>query len=95
MSISRGSIKRGDDTLLENIVFHILQVKGNDSRLGSWSGYFTVPVGGGDGAWTLYNEDGPFTIVLEDGRTGQINFDISDGVSVGSVINFNGTGPLK
>lgn len=95
MSLSRGIIKRGEDTLLENVVFHILQVQGNDCRLGHWSGSFNVPVGGDAAAWTLYNEDGPFTLVLEDGRTGQINFNSSSSFSVGSTIHFTGTGALK
>lgn len=95
MLTSRGQVQINDEVVLDNVIFNINQIHGNDQRLGSWSGYFTVPAGGGEGAWRLYNEDEPVFLVLEDGRTGQINFANSNGFSVGSIISFIGSGSLK
>lgn len=89
MPQSYGTIKEGDQVLLDNIlVWFEITI---DQRFGlkDWYGSFELPSG------SYIDPGGPYRLTLSDGRSGDIlisNIQISD---TGSSVQFQGSGPLK
>lgn len=66
MSQVRGTVKQNDQALLEDIEVWIFESEDPRSGLKSWSGRFTLPQG------NSIEPGGPYRLVLEDGRSGDI-----------------------
>ena len=91
--IAYGLVRTETEVLLEDVTFHISESKSFGSALDKWSGYFTVSSKYTREAILIGDSDGPFYLVLRDGRKGQFDASIEmEGVKI--IIHFQGNGVL-
>ncbi|MHC2995451.1 MAG: hypothetical protein IBV53_08135 [Candidatus Atribacteria bacterium] len=90
MPQSYGKIKEGDSTIIENIPIWIDSKKNPRSMLLEWYGSFTLPIE------KNIKPGGPYQLILDDGRTGDIIITNVERSSSGKhVVYFKGSGLLK
>lgn len=90
MTQARGSVKQNEETLLESIEVWIFEFEDSRSGLTSWSGRFTLPQG------TSIEPGGPYRLVLDDGRSGDILVTSSVISShLPTDVQFKGSGSLR
>lgn len=97
MIILRGIIKINEGIILEDATFHIVQQQNPYNEQRSWNGWFTIPATASaliDRRYKL-EEEGPFGVTLEDGRSGEFNVRSYSTLTPGSQVHFVGTGSLK
>ena len=85
MTPLRGTLKLGDQLLLENVPVSVKQSI-NKSGINSWNGSFIAPVG------MNFDADGPYTLSLEDGRSGMILISSMTINSGATLVEFQSTG---
>ena len=90
-----GVIKSGNEVLIGRTMFTISQIKASDPRQEQWSGYFIIPSGTSSHSTETLFRGRAHRLVLDDGRSGALNVVGFDGVTPGSTVWFNGTGPLE
>ena len=89
MVVLRGTILSGDEILVKHSAVYINEKTDSDSGIVRWFGSFDLPTG------THIEPGGPYRIQLEDGRSGNILvLNVQIGSISGSVVDFQGTGPL-
>ena len=88
MSRIRGSIKSGDEILLEDISLWLEETVDHRSGLKGWYGSFSLASG------QVLQLGAQYLLILEDGRSGQILLKRQQIGSGGSKVEFQGTGPL-
>ena len=87
MPQSYGKIKKGDSTIIENISIWIDFKVDPRSKLSEWHGSFKLPVE------KNIVPGGPYRLILEDGRSGNIIItNLRPNSSGRSVVIFKGTG---
>jgi len=85
-----GKIKKGDSTIIENIPIWFEFKKDSRSGLKEWYGLFKLP------NKRNISQGGPYRLILEDGRSGDIlltNIEISSSGKFD--VKFQGSGLLK
>ncbi|MBU1181172.1 MAG: hypothetical protein KKF00_03200 [Proteobacteria bacterium] len=89
MPQSYGTIKEGDQALLENILIWFEITQDQRSGLKDWYGSFELPSG------RHIEPGGPYRLTLSDGRSGDILISNIQIGGTGSSVQFQGSGPLK
>lgn len=88
MEYLRASVKEAEEVLFENLGVN-LYVRKSASGLEDWYGSFELPAGG------HIEPVGPYKLILEDGRSGDILIsDISISSDLPTLVHFLGSGPL-
>lgn len=89
MVVLRGTILSGDEILVKRSAVYINEQTDSHSGAARWFGSFDLPTG------TRIEPGGPYRLQLEDGRSGDILvLNIQIGSISGSVVDFQGSGPL-
>ena len=89
MVVLRGTVFSGDEILVKHSAVYINEKTDSDSGTARWFGSFDLPKG------THIEPGGPYRLQLEDGRSGNILvLNVQIGSISGSVVDFQGTGPL-
>lgn len=89
MPQSYGTIKQGDKIILENISIWFDVTKDPRSGLKDWHGSFTLS------SEKYIEPGGPYRLILDDGRQGDILISDVQISGSGSSVQFQGSGPLK
>jgi hypothetical protein len=89
MEYLRASLKEGDQVLFENLEVNLF-VRESASGLKEWYGSFELPASG------YIQPGGPYKLILEDGRSGDILMsDILISSDLPTLVHFLGSGPLE
>ncbi len=89
MPQSYGTIKEGDQVLLENILIWFEITQDQRSGLKEWYGSFELSSG------SHIEPGGPYRLTLSDGRSGDILISNIQTGGTGSSVQFQGSGPLE
>jgi len=92
MNVFFGDLFRADDVLLKNVRVGIEEVN-PPGKLGTWYGSFVRPGNQDFDIASAMKSDTPHTLVLDDGRKG--NIIITRASPTDSEVQFQGTGPLQ
>lgn len=89
MFVLRGTVRSGDEILVKHSAVYINETTDSESGIAQWFGSFDLPTG------TYIEPGGPYRLQLEDGRSGDILvLNVQVGSISGSVVDFQGSGPL-
>ena len=83
------TLKSGNKTIRENFSVWIDEFVESESGLREWYGSFELPIK------NIIEPDGPYSLELDDGRSGDILISNVQITSKGSRIDFRGTGALR